>query len=308
MSQIFISYASEDKERVKPLAERLQQEGWSVWWDRYIPPGKSFDEVIEEELGKAICVIVLWSENSVRSRWVKTEAGEGDRREILVPALIDEVSIPFAFRRIQAAKLLGWPEVKDEEVFNQFLDAVRGIISESEGREKPDQIVPMNKKVIPQKASKPQKESGAHKDIDRFLKKTHEMWLSGNLSIISKSFFDAATNQGITDFSNELKESYGKGLLAVLNKASFSENEYLVGAGGEPDKCSFVLTSEMLYLFVENKTNGPITEIIIKDIVSYELKTFWNIKVMIELRTGQKLNIKGMSFAPKEEYIQYLSR
>ena len=34
MSHIFLSYASEDRERVRPLAEALSQQGWSVWWDR----------------------------------------------------------------------------------------------------------------------------------------------------------------------------------------------------------------------------------------------------------------------------------
>ena len=34
MSEIFISYASEDLERVKPIVEALALQGWAVWWDR----------------------------------------------------------------------------------------------------------------------------------------------------------------------------------------------------------------------------------------------------------------------------------
>ena len=37
MSDIFLSYASEDRERVRPLAEALSRQGWAVWWDRIIP-------------------------------------------------------------------------------------------------------------------------------------------------------------------------------------------------------------------------------------------------------------------------------
>ena len=81
MSDIFISYAREDRAKAKALAELFQQQDWSVWWDRSIPPGRSFDEVIEEALGAAKCVVVLWSKNSASSDWVKGEAAEGLRRK-----------------------------------------------------------------------------------------------------------------------------------------------------------------------------------------------------------------------------------
>ena len=41
MSDIFLSYASEDRERVRPVAEALGRQGWEVWWDRDIPPGQT---------------------------------------------------------------------------------------------------------------------------------------------------------------------------------------------------------------------------------------------------------------------------
>ncbi len=108
MSDIFISYASADRERARLLADALSQKGWSVWWDRTIPPGKEFDQVIEEALDAAKCVVVLWSKTSTASSWVKTEAAEAMRRKILVPALIDETKIPLEFRRLQAADLSQW--------------------------------------------------------------------------------------------------------------------------------------------------------------------------------------------------------
>jgi hypothetical protein len=55
MSDIFISYARSDREKARLLAETLQQEGLSIWWDPEIPPGKSFDEVIEDAIDKANC-------------------------------------------------------------------------------------------------------------------------------------------------------------------------------------------------------------------------------------------------------------
>ena len=71
MSDIFLSYASQDRERVKPIVEALALQGWSVWWDRKIPFGKTFDQIIEEALDAAYCVVVVWSRNSVISEWVR---------------------------------------------------------------------------------------------------------------------------------------------------------------------------------------------------------------------------------------------
>ena len=67
MSDIFISYSSSDRAKARALAQQLEQEGWSAWWDRTIPPGQSFSVVLEEALAAARCVVVLWSPASVDS-------------------------------------------------------------------------------------------------------------------------------------------------------------------------------------------------------------------------------------------------
>jgi hypothetical protein len=59
MSEIFISYSSSDRARIQTLVKALEGQGWSVWWDRDIPPGNTYDRVIEEELKTAKCVIVV---------------------------------------------------------------------------------------------------------------------------------------------------------------------------------------------------------------------------------------------------------
>lgn len=128
MSDIFISYASADKARAELLAEAFSRRGWSVWWDREIPPGKSFDETIETALNAARCVIVLWSKASVSSRWVKTEAAEGAARGILIPALIEKVQIPLEFKRIEAADLSDWCGDSPHSEFDQLLTTVAGLI------------------------------------------------------------------------------------------------------------------------------------------------------------------------------------
>jgi TIR domain len=70
MADIFISYAREDRETAKTLAQALAVQGWSVWWDRHIPSGRRFHDVIQRELTGARCVIALWSTAALGSPWV----------------------------------------------------------------------------------------------------------------------------------------------------------------------------------------------------------------------------------------------
>jgi hypothetical protein len=128
MSDVFLSYATEDRGRLGPIVAALESRGWTVWWDRTIAPGLSFDREIERALNAAKCVVVLWSASSVESDWVKIEAAEAAGRRVLVPAMIDEVVIPLEFRRIQAARLVGWSGEEGNQELERLLDAVGRIL------------------------------------------------------------------------------------------------------------------------------------------------------------------------------------
>ena len=126
MADIFVSYASEDRERIVALVQALETEGWSVWWDRDLVTGPSFDTSIEAALDAASCVVVTWSEHSIQSRWVRAEANEGLERGILVPAVIDDVRPPLAFRTSQTANLKNWPGVPGD--LGKLIDGVRDLL------------------------------------------------------------------------------------------------------------------------------------------------------------------------------------
>lgn len=89
-------------------------------------PGRQFDEVIEEALDSAHCVVVLWSNASVSSTWVKTEAAEGMRRKILIPAFIEGVKLPLEFRRVQTADLSKWDGKPSDPLLNSLLNSIEG--------------------------------------------------------------------------------------------------------------------------------------------------------------------------------------
>jgi TIR domain len=108
MADIFLSYTEKDREAVRRLAESLQSAGWSVWWDRRIPAGLTWRSVLDRELQRMRCMVVLWSQHSVASEWVCEEAAEGRQLGRLVPVLIEHVRPPAGFREIQAADLVDW--------------------------------------------------------------------------------------------------------------------------------------------------------------------------------------------------------
>ncbi len=132
MTDIFISYAKEDKAATEALATLFEEQGWTVWWDRDIPLGLPFDRAIEEALVAAKCVVVLWSQVSVDSDWVRSEAGEAHRRGTIIPARIDDVPLPLAFSRIQAADLTRWKGESDSPEILQLLGQVEALLQSSE--------------------------------------------------------------------------------------------------------------------------------------------------------------------------------
>ena len=124
MSDIFISYASEDRQKAKMLAEVLPQQGWSVFWDRDLAPGDKFREVISKELNEARCIIALWSTTSISKDWVLDEANEGLKRNILVPVLIEKITPPLGFGQLHMADLSVWFTKADDSEFANLLNAL----------------------------------------------------------------------------------------------------------------------------------------------------------------------------------------
>lgn len=128
MSDIFISYASKDRERLRPLRDALEAKGWSLFWDQEIPVGKNWRRNIFENLRAARCVIVAWSSASIESDWVSEEAADALKRGVLLPIYIDQVEPPFGFADIQTMNLVGWNGEEDSESFHRLVSEVTRIL------------------------------------------------------------------------------------------------------------------------------------------------------------------------------------
>ncbi len=108
MADVFISYASEDRDRVRPLAEALQKRGFNIWWDRSLAAGQDYSQIIERELRGARAVIVVWTRGSAASTFVRDEAGRARDEGRLVPVMLDRVEIPLGFGAFQAEDFTRW--------------------------------------------------------------------------------------------------------------------------------------------------------------------------------------------------------
>ena len=130
MSDIFVSYARSDRDRIAPLIQILESLGWQVWWDPKIPSGIEFDSEINQQLTAARCVLVAWTSASIESHWVRGEAREGLRRGIAVPVLLDAVQPPIDFRSIHTVDLCAWRGGGDDPMVAQLRDSIARILDQ----------------------------------------------------------------------------------------------------------------------------------------------------------------------------------
>ena len=108
MSDIFISYARPNEPLAKQAGEALRAAGYNVWRDDELPAHRAYSDVIEERIKGAKAVLVLWSNDAVRSQWVRAEADAARELGTLVQVSIDGSLPPMPFNQIQCADLFGW--------------------------------------------------------------------------------------------------------------------------------------------------------------------------------------------------------
>ena len=138
MSDIFISYKREEQAQARKLANALEREGWTVWWDPKLRAGDDFDKIIEAVLNESRCVIVLWSEKSLASDYVRAEASEAMEQKKLVPVAIENVTLPFRFKRLHTPILLNWDGSNESVEFRKLVEDITAKIGKSAGKPSAD--------------------------------------------------------------------------------------------------------------------------------------------------------------------------
>jgi len=124
MADIFISYSRSDRDRCKAICDILEGLKVSVWFDAGIGAGSSFDREIEREIDAAKALLVLWSEDSVESDWVRNEARTGKERSGLIAVQLRPCTLPLEFRSVQAEVLPEGAEGSDNAIWLGILERI----------------------------------------------------------------------------------------------------------------------------------------------------------------------------------------
>ena len=108
MADIFISYSKSDHALALKLSIFLEFEGWSVWWDTSLGAADLYRDKIMKQLAAARAVITIWSPNSIKSDWVRAEAGRAKADGKLIPVKTNDLTyadIPLPFGEMHTENL-----------------------------------------------------------------------------------------------------------------------------------------------------------------------------------------------------------
>lgn len=148
MASIFLSYARDDAAKAKALARCLERAGHSVWWDRHIQGGSEYAGEIEAALGAADVIVVLWSEASSHSAWVRDEAAEGRDSGRLIPLLLDKSPPPLGFRQLQSISIAGWSGRGNPPNFDSLKAAIARLGGSAEAPATPASAISPRRRMV----------------------------------------------------------------------------------------------------------------------------------------------------------------
>src|SRR4029079_4567877 len=128
---VFLSYDRDDTQTAQGFVKALERQGFSIWWDGLISGGHAFADRIQQALADSDVIVVLWSESSSKSHWVRDEAGFGRDHGRLVPVSIDGTRAPLGFQQLQTIDLSGWNGSAAAAECDQLCRSIRSVTGAS---------------------------------------------------------------------------------------------------------------------------------------------------------------------------------
>lgn len=129
MTDVFVAYAREDRERVRPIADILREMGWDVWFDAS-EHSLDVNPVADTKLARAGAILVVWSEHARRSENVRSEAATGLYKNKLVQVRIDGGSPPRPFDQVDAVDLARWMPGSEDADWRRLVSQLRNCAGE----------------------------------------------------------------------------------------------------------------------------------------------------------------------------------
>lgn len=156
MADVFISYSRDDLDTVSKIAAAVKEAGYDLWWDKDLPPHLSYTEVIQEKIGGAKAVIVVWSDAASKSEWVRAEADMARNQNKLVQTSIDDGMPPLPFNQIQYASLSDWQGEDDHPAWNKVLLSLADLVGREHVPPPTPKPTPVRNDATPPPAPQPE--------------------------------------------------------------------------------------------------------------------------------------------------------
>lgn len=132
MTDVFISYKREDRQKARAIAAALAKTGLDVWWDIELLPGQRFADEINAVIDQAKAAVVLWTPKSIASHRVIAEAAHALQRDILVPAWIEHVELPVPFNTLHTLDLTKWNGTPTDPLLEGLIAGIQRLVGRPE--------------------------------------------------------------------------------------------------------------------------------------------------------------------------------
>ncbi|MBQ7086511.1 MAG: toll/interleukin-1 receptor domain-containing protein [Clostridia bacterium] len=152
---IFISYSHKDSLRVLPVIERMQKDGYRVWYDNGISPGSEWDENIASHVKECSFFIAFMSDNYLASDNCKDELNYSrdlDKQQLII--YLDKVDLPPALAmRIGRNQAIMKYSLDDNDFYSKLYET-QGIEHQHKDSKSPKMTLERPQDVHPKEARK----------------------------------------------------------------------------------------------------------------------------------------------------------
>jgi hypothetical protein len=132
MTDVYVAYAREDRDRLRLITEMLRFEGWDLWMD----PFDLSDEpspAAELKLASARVILAFWSDSSRTSEVVRSEAATGLYKNKLVQLRVEGGAPPRPFDQVESLDFAHWRGDIDDPAWRRLIASLKQHAGEPAG-------------------------------------------------------------------------------------------------------------------------------------------------------------------------------